>query len=218
MSKVSFKKFNEFVETGDELSDEQINEIFGLFRNNAKLDKLKKERERLKGMSSEKKKELDAALAAWAAGDKKKVTPAAKAAGANDDADWDDVLDSRDRKVLAKQDKVNDLKAKNQTGRRAYEALEEAFHEGPSFSIEVQNLDRTAAQALLAAIQKKFAGSLGNNVHNKVKKGSAGMGSSVHAVLLPTKGALQDSAIRSFIRTTLGADAAKDAIIDISRG
>lgn len=101
---ISFKKFIEFVEFDGDVSDEQINEIFGLFRNNQKIDKLRKEREKLKGMSAEKKAELDQALKDFAAGRKTAVTDRVK--GALKDVDWDDVLGADDRKYLAKRDRM----------------------------------------------------------------------------------------------------------------
>ena len=113
MSKITFSQFSKFIDSDEDFSDEQINEMFGLFRNNAKLEKLKKERERLKGLSAEKKKELDAALVAWANSDKKTLTNTARKAGANRDVVWDDVLSVGDRKVLARQDRANDAAAKN---------------------------------------------------------------------------------------------------------
>ena len=128
MSKVSFKKFVEFVESDDEFTDEQINEIFGLFRNNTKLDKLKKEREKLKGMSAQKKAELDKALQDLKNGKRKDGKPTTDTA--IDDATLDDVLSSHDRKHLAKMDKPNDRMrgdnhgggSKNRTGRNFYES------------------------------------------------------------------------------------------------
>lgn len=101
---ISFKKFIEFVEFDGDVSDEQINEIFGLFKNNQKIDKLRKEREKLKGMSAEKKAELDQALKDFAAGRKTAVTDRVK--GALKDVDWDDVLGADDRKYLAKRDRM----------------------------------------------------------------------------------------------------------------
>ena len=126
MSNVSFKKFVSFVNREGDVSDEQINEIFGLFKNNDKVEKLKKERERLKGMSDKKKAELDQALKDFKDG-KKPNTELPK--GAQDKATWDDALDSRDRTMLAKMDKEADRKEaekkagpKNMTGRNFYEA------------------------------------------------------------------------------------------------
>lgn len=104
MSDFSFKNFVRFVEIDGEPTDEQINEIFGLFRNNAKLDKLKKEREKLKGMSAAKKAQLDKALQDFKDG--KKTPDAEKVRGAIANLDWDDALDSRDRKFLAKRDRL----------------------------------------------------------------------------------------------------------------
>ena len=101
---LSFKKFIEFVEIEGDVSDEQINEIFGLFKNNQKIDKLRKEREKLKGMSAEKKAQLDQALKDFAAGRKTAVTDRVK--GALKDVDWDDVLSADDRKYLAKRDRM----------------------------------------------------------------------------------------------------------------
>ncbi len=96
----TFKKFVEYVEIDGEPSDEQINEIFGLFRNNKKLDQLKAQREKLKGMDAKKKAELDQALKDFAAG--KKPTPK----GAIALADLEDALGADDRKFLAKRDRM----------------------------------------------------------------------------------------------------------------
>lgn len=101
---LSFKKFIEFVEFDGDVSDEQINEIFGLFKNNQKIDKLRKEREKLKGLSAEKKAELDQALKDFAAGRKTAVTDRVK--GALKDVDWDEVLSPEDRKYNAKRDRM----------------------------------------------------------------------------------------------------------------
>lgn len=100
MSDLTFKKFVDFVNLEGDVSDDQINEIFGLFRNNQKLDKLKKEREKLKGMSAQKKAELDQALKDFKDG--KKPTPK----GAIALADLEDALSADDRKFLAKRDRL----------------------------------------------------------------------------------------------------------------
>ena len=65
---ISFKKFAEFVALPSDPSDEQITEIFGLFQNNAKIEKLKKEREKIRKDTQKKvdawkaKKELAASM------------------------------------------------------------------------------------------------------------------------------------------------------------
>ncbi len=119
MSKLSFKTFAKFVDLEGEVSDEQINEIFGLFKNNSKVEKLRKEREKLKNMSAEKKAQIDRALQDFASGDK--PLPA----GAHKDVTWDDILSVGDRKVLKRQDKYRDEKdntPKNKTGKNFYES------------------------------------------------------------------------------------------------
>lgn len=64
---ITFKKFTQFVSLPDDHTDEQISEIFGLFKNNEKLDKLKAQRAKLKKDTAQKvadwraKKEADAA-------------------------------------------------------------------------------------------------------------------------------------------------------------
>ena len=108
---LSFKKFIEFVEIEGDVSDEQINEIFGMFKNNQKIEKLRKEREKLKNMSSEKKAELDQALKDFAAGRKTPVTDRVK--GALKDVDWDEVLSPEDRKYQAKNDRRMATEAKS---------------------------------------------------------------------------------------------------------
>lgn len=59
MLKVSFKQFSTFVDLPEEASPEQIQEIFGLFKNNEKIDVLKKKRDELKAQQDSKKKELE---------------------------------------------------------------------------------------------------------------------------------------------------------------
>lgn len=126
MSNVSFKKFVSFVNLEGDVSDEQINEIFGLFKND-KVEKLKKERERLKGMSDKKKAELDQALKDFKDG--KKTMPK----GALSHDVWDDALSGDDKAALARHDKdmarqaekdkaEKDSGPKNRTGRNFYEA------------------------------------------------------------------------------------------------
>jgi len=128
MSNVSFKKFVSFVNLEGDVSDEQINEIFGLFKNNDKVEKLKKERERLKGMSDKKKAELDQALKDFKDG--KKTMPK----GALSHDVWDDALSGDDKAALARHDKdmarqaekdkaEKDSGPKNRTGRNFYEAI-----------------------------------------------------------------------------------------------
>ena len=57
--KQTFKQFNAFVSASDEeiesLSEEQLNEIFGLFKNNQKYDQAKAQREKLKQALDAKK-------------------------------------------------------------------------------------------------------------------------------------------------------------------
>jgi len=105
MSDISFKKFSLFID-GPETSDEQITEIFGLFKNNDKLEKLKKERERLKakraGVTGNKEDALDIALKNLAAGKKPGVIL---------DKDLQAALGSNDRKFLAKDDAWRDKEA-----------------------------------------------------------------------------------------------------------
>jgi hypothetical protein len=79
---------------------QEVNEIFGLFKNNAKIEKIRKEREKLKNQSAAKKAELDKALKDFAAG--RKPTPA----GAIALNDLEDALSADDRKFLAKRDRM----------------------------------------------------------------------------------------------------------------
>jgi hypothetical protein len=99
MVDISFKKFLSFVSSDEHMSDEQITEIFGLFKNNAKLDKLKAEREKLKAAKEAKGKELDKALHAWKTD--KKVN-----SGVISDDDLHQSLGAGDRKALYKSDKL----------------------------------------------------------------------------------------------------------------
>lgn len=59
--KQTFKQFNAFVDASDEqlesLSEEQLNEIFGLFKNNQKYDQAKAQRDKLKSALDAKKDE-----------------------------------------------------------------------------------------------------------------------------------------------------------------
>lgn len=115
---LSFKKFMQFVDLDGEVGDDQINEIFGLFRNNAKVDALKKEREKLKGMSAAKKAELDQALKDFASGKKPK-------AGSGQFTDWDEVVGGADKTALDREDKTKRKEAgsaKNKVGHNFYEA------------------------------------------------------------------------------------------------
>jgi hypothetical protein len=57
--KISFKQFNDFVET-DDLTEERVDEIFGIFRNSEKIEKLKAEREALLAKRKEEQKKKDA--------------------------------------------------------------------------------------------------------------------------------------------------------------
>jgi len=132
---LSFKKFIQFVELDGEVSDEQINEIFGIFKNNAKVDALKKEREKLKGMSADKKAKIDQALKDFAAGKKPK-------AGSDQYTDWDDVVGGADKTALDREDKAKrreaDNSPKNKTGRNFYEEdLSEGKVNVKAFKVEV---------------------------------------------------------------------------------
>lgn len=98
MSQITFKKFVNFVDLEGDVSDEQINEIFGLFRNNQKIDALKKKRAELKTKSTAQKADLDKALADFRDG--KKPTPKGQLAL----RDLEDALTADDRKALAKHD------------------------------------------------------------------------------------------------------------------
>jgi hypothetical protein len=58
--KVSFKQFSKFVDLPqEEVSDEQLTEIFGLFQNNKKVDDLKAKRTGLKQAEIDKRKQID---------------------------------------------------------------------------------------------------------------------------------------------------------------
>jgi len=102
MERISFKKFSAFIDSDGEVSNEQITEIFGLFKNNSKIEKLKAEREKLKGQKASKGAALDQALKDMAAG---------KKPGVMSDIDLEKSLNSRDRSALAKGDKMSDYEA-----------------------------------------------------------------------------------------------------------
>lgn len=61
MSQISFKNFSTFVDLNEEPSPEQLQELFGLFRNNEKLNAIKKKKEELKAAEEKKKKEISQA-------------------------------------------------------------------------------------------------------------------------------------------------------------
>ena len=112
---ITFKEFAQVIE----LTDEEFNALqeglsdvpgFGWLKNigndpakkRAALAKIDAERKRLQKMKTAKAKELDAALAAFAAGTK----PQAKGVQSNDV--WDQALGSDDRKFNAKMDRARD--------------------------------------------------------------------------------------------------------------
>lgn len=65
---IKFKKYLEFVNL-DDPSDEQINELFGIFKNNQKIDKVKAAREKLKADTAKKVNDWRAQKAAQQQGD-----------------------------------------------------------------------------------------------------------------------------------------------------
>jgi len=104
MADISFKQFLTIVDQDTEPTAAQLDEIFGIFRNNAKLDKIKKQQAELHAKRKELRDKKAAALT-------KKDTGWSGSLGAPKggiaDADWDNALDSRDRKFLAKKDRMN---------------------------------------------------------------------------------------------------------------
>jgi hypothetical protein len=120
MSQITFKKFVNYVDLEGDVSDEQINEIFGLFRNNQKLDALKKKRAELKTKSAAQKADLDKALADFRDG--KKPTPKGQIAL----RDLEDALSSDDRKALAKHDTAERRREMAYSRAAAMESLDEA--------------------------------------------------------------------------------------------
>lgn len=97
MKNLSFKKYTEFVSNPEDYTDDQITEIFGLFRNNEKLEKLKAEREKLKKETNKKvadwraKKELEAQMKDQprAKNDQRReVNPRTAAGGRAAEMDW----------------------------------------------------------------------------------------------------------------------------------
>ena len=95
----SFKKFVEFVSLEDDPTDEQITEIFGIFQNNDKAEKLKAEREKLRKDAAVKiaahraKRDLEAQARAKndqrpAPVDKSARGPSAASAGRAAERDW----------------------------------------------------------------------------------------------------------------------------------
>jgi hypothetical protein len=57
MSKISFKTYSRIM--SESTSEEELNEIFGLFKNNSKIEKLRAEREALKKKREDAKKKFD---------------------------------------------------------------------------------------------------------------------------------------------------------------
>jgi TusA-related sulfurtransferase len=95
MAEITFKKFNTFIDTAETLHDEQINEIFGFFNNDAKLEKLKAEKERLKAERAAKGKAIDRALMNMKNG---------KKLGVISDDDIAASMNDKDRKFIDKMD------------------------------------------------------------------------------------------------------------------
>ena len=114
MGQVTFKKFVEFVDLSEEqINEEQINEIFGLFKNDAKVQQLIAQRAKLraakiganKALQAEKDKLFAAARAKLAAQSPyvKRLTP--KQMSAIKDKIWKDVaaeLRAADLKAASK--------------------------------------------------------------------------------------------------------------------
>jgi len=94
---ISFKKFVQFVDLEGDVTDEQINEIFGLFQNNKKIEAARAMRDKLKDPA--KKAALDKALKDFENGKK----PLPKGSVRNDDLDA--ILSADDRKNLARNDR-----------------------------------------------------------------------------------------------------------------
>jgi hypothetical protein len=67
MSNITFKQFNTFMSIEGEPTDEQINEIFGVFKNNKKIDDLKKKRAELTAAQKADKARKDAIMKTAAA-------------------------------------------------------------------------------------------------------------------------------------------------------
>ena len=51
---IKFKKYVEYVSQEEELTEAQLDEIFGLFKNNQKIEKIKADREKLKQDTAKK--------------------------------------------------------------------------------------------------------------------------------------------------------------------
>lgn len=60
---ITFKKFVTFVEHDGDMTDEQLDEIFGMFKNNAKIDAAKKQKDDLLLKKKELGKKKDALFA-----------------------------------------------------------------------------------------------------------------------------------------------------------
>lgn len=83
MKKVSFRQFNSIVSTDEDLSADQITEIFGMFQGGKdKAEELKKKREELKLAAEKKRKELQAARdAKWKSAKDNVENPASRTHG-----------------------------------------------------------------------------------------------------------------------------------------
>jgi uncharacterized protein YfeS len=102
----SFKQFIQLLDS--DLNEEQLNEIFGLFRNNKeqnaqKIADLRKQRAALAGKKKMTDAELKAAMDAWAAGQK-------KVPGKISHDDLEAALSANDRKALTRMDRERDVK------------------------------------------------------------------------------------------------------------
>lgn len=96
MANITFKNFLNYLST-DDMTDSQITEIFGLFKNNSKLEKAKAEKEKLKAAKDARGKEIDKALQAMKGG---------KRPGVISNDDLNDVLDAGDRKAVFRNDRL----------------------------------------------------------------------------------------------------------------
>jgi len=140
---ISFKKYVDFMTVQEDPTDEQIVEIFGLFKNNQKIEKLKADREKLKQDTAKKvadwreKKELEKSEKEMPKNFQGK--PNAAAAGRAAEKDWTSNMATEGRKsfvefsmkqildALGGKDKIlSDFKGK--TSEEVADALESAAY------------------------------------------------------------------------------------------
>jgi hypothetical protein len=159
MTKVSFKKFSNFVDSSEELSDDQICEIFGFFKNNVEADKLKAAKASLTADQIAKKKAADKAAA-------DKIAKMRQVATGQDKEDGDVTLSPAEKIKAAAKAKLNATSGNQMRGAQA-RAAERNWALGESVKTDKEIAEfRTVLQEILKD-QDKTGGKYYYKVYNK---------------------------------------------------